>query len=112
MHRDLLSLVFRCQHSMGTDLETQTNAEALAISATILFKGCFVPQYFKIFREKTFNVIEANIPNKEAMLILKYSDFQEFNIKEDADLVRVLSILHDEALLFIDPMNKALEILS
>ena len=47
-----------------------------------------------------------------SMLKLKYFDFQEFNIKDDADLVRVLSILNDEALLFIDPMNKALEILS
>ncbi len=99
---------------MGTDLETEkSNAEALGISANILFKGCFVPQYFKIFREKTFNVIKANIPfNDMPMLKLKYFDFQEFNIKHDADLVRVLSILNDEALLFIDPMNKALEILS
>ena len=46
------------------------------------------------------------------MIYVKYLNLNELNLKEDIDQVRVLAILHDKPILFIDPMNKAKHILA
>jgi len=45
------------------------------------------------------------------MDFLKSLNFSEFNLKDDIDQVRALTLLIDKPLLFIDPMRKAKKIL-
>ena len=106
------SLISKCKRFIGKDLETRTNGEALILSSALLFRGCFIPEYYKLYGQKVCDVIHLNIPDKNLMIYVKYLNFNEFNLKEDINQVRALAILHDKPILFIDPMNKAKQILA
>jgi hypothetical protein len=97
---------------IGEDLETRTNGQSLILSSTILFRGCFIPDYYKLFALKVCDVVHLNIPDKKLMIFLKNLNFTELNIKEDIDQVRALALLHDKPILFLDPLDKAKNILS
>jgi hypothetical protein len=105
-------LIEKCKKFIGKDLETRTNGETLILSSALLFRGCFIPDYYKLYAQKVCEVIHLNIPDKNLMIYVKYLNFNEFNLKEDINQVRALAILHDKPILFIDPMNKAKQILA
>jgi hypothetical protein len=101
------SLILKCKKFVGEDLETRTNGEALILSSALLFRGCFIPEYYKLFAQKVCEVIDLNIPDKKLMIFLKCLNLNELNLKEDIDHVRALALLHDNPILLIDPMNIA-----
>ena len=100
-------MILKCKIFVGEDLETRTNGEALILSSALLFRGCFIPEYYKLFAHKVCEVIELNIPDKKLMIFLKCLNLNELNLKEDIDHVRALALIHDNPILLIDPINKA-----
>lgn len=101
----------KCKILIGEDLETRANGEALILSSTLLFRGCFIPEYYKLFEQKVFYVVEQNIPDIKLMEFLKNRNYSEINLKEDIEKVRALAVFIDKPILFIDPMDNAKQIL-
>jgi hypothetical protein len=46
------------------------------------------------------------------MVYIRKLNFKEFNLKDDVDQVRALAFLQDKPILFIDPLDKAKQILA
>jgi hypothetical protein len=53
-----------------------------------LFQGALQPLYFKLFSENLLEIIEAHIPDQKLMERLAKMKREDFNIKNDYDLLR------------------------
>jgi len=56
-------LILKCKKFIGEDLETRANGEALILSSTLLFRGCLIPEYYKLIAQKAHEIVKQNIPD-------------------------------------------------
>ncbi len=104
-------MILKCKKFIGEDIETRANGEALILSSTLLFRGCFLPEYYNIIAQKVNEIVQQNIPDIKLMVFLKNINFSEINLKDDIDKVRVFAFLIDKPIIFIDPNKKSKQIL-
>jgi hypothetical protein len=78
----------KCRELVGEDIDTLLNAEALNLSSILIFQGALQHLYFKLFSENLLEIIEAHIPDQKLMERLTNIKMEDFNIKNDYDLLR------------------------